>query len=422
MMRVKIYIILTAVFYFFLSQTVQLKAQISANGGSVYSIFGLGDLSYSSSSRTDGMGIMGFALPGSYNNTLDPAAWTKVPFTTFSTSFNFQRTNSTDGINTATRTYGGFEGFNLLIPIVKQHGLALGIGMNNYSKVNYDIKLPGESLGEPYTQYYSGVGGLTRINFGLSYILFNYFNLGAQFNYTFGEIQKITQIVFNNTALFSTHNVLSNSLSGIYINSGLIFNGFGELFKSKKLDNLNVGIYYSSPAKLNSSITATYSKSTNLDSVDITDGVINVPQYLGFGISNTFPNNLLVAADVYFQQWSNYKYYGSHPDEIQNSTRVGLGIEYTPSVKLEDPLIKRISYRIGGNYTQDYLRINGQSINEMGVSAGFTLPLSRINNADILLSYLIRGKTADGLVKDKVFKAGLTVNIGELWFLKPKGD
>lgn len=402
--------------------TSTIKAQIGKNGGSTYSIFGIGDLNYSASTRTDGMGIMGFGLLGNYTNTINPAAWTEIPFTKFSTKFNFQRTNSTDGINSSNRTYGDFEGFDLSIPVSTKHGLVLNLGMDNYSKVNYDIKLRGTALGENYTLYYSGVGGLTRINLGLSYLIFKYFSIGAQFNYSFGNIQKTTQIIFDNPDLFNTHNVNSNSISGLYFSSGLIFHGFGDLFKSKSLNNLDLGIYYSSPAKLSSSISAVYSRSTNADSVDLSSGDINIPWSLGFGLSNSFFNSLVVAADVLFQNWNQYKYYGSHPDEIKNSVRGGIGAEYTPSTKLEDPLYKRMSYRIGGSYTQGYLRINGQSINEIAINAGFTLPLSRFNNADFLISYATRGTTTDGLVKDKILKLGVSVNIGELWFLKHKGD
>jgi hypothetical protein len=402
--------------------SLPLEAQIGKNGGSTYSIFGIGDLNYSASTRTDGMGIMGFSLLGNYTNTMNPAAWTEIPFTKFSTEFNFQKTNSTDGLNTSNRTYSDFESFNLSIPVNQKHGLILNLGMDNYSKVNYDIKLRSTALDENYTLYYSGVGGLTRINLGLSYIIFKYCSIGAQFNYSFGNIQKTFQIIFDNPVLFNTHNENSNTISGFYFNSGLIFHGFGDLFKSKKLNNLNLGIYYSTPAKLSSSLSAIYERSTNADSTELSSGDINMPWSLGFGLSNTFYNSLVVAADVLFQNWNQYKYYGSHPDIIKNSIRTGVGAEYTPSTKLEDPWYKKMSYRIGGSYTVGYLRINGQSINEIAINAGFTLPLSRLNNADFLISYLTRGTTTDGLVQDKILKLGVSINIGELWFLKHKGD
>ena len=81
-----------------------------------------------------------------------------------------------------------------------------------------------------------------------------------------------------------------------------------------------------------------------------------------------------------------------------------------------------MSYRAGASYTQDYLKLNGQGINTIGLNAGFSVPLGRFNNIDLLFSYSTRGKKSDGLIKDDVLKFALSVNIGELWFLRPKDE
>lgn len=399
------------------------SAQIDKNGGSIYSIFGLGDLSYSSSNRTDGMGIMGIALYGNYTNSLNPAAWTKIENTIFTTKFNMENIRSSDGINTAKRTYGNFEGFDLSIPLNKGNGWILNLGINNYSLVNYDAKFSSSVDGENYTQSYSGNGGLYRMSVGFSYIIFKQFSFGTQFNYTFGNINKSLNIDFTNPLLFDTKNISSNTISGFYFNTGLIYHGFGKLFRSKNLEKLTLGVFVSSPAKFNSDVTGKFSRSVlATDTLNLTAGKLDIPLAFGVGISNTFNNTILVAADVYFQQWDNYKYYGTHPLEIKNSMKAGIGLEYTPSVKLEDPYIKRVSYRLGGSYTQDYLRLNGENINTISVSAGLTLPIGKYNSVDLYFKYNMRGKDSGGLIKDNVFRFGASVKIGELWFLKPSDE
>jgi hypothetical protein len=400
----------------------ELFSQVDKNGGSLYSIFGLGSLNYSTSTRTDGMGIMGIALYGKYSNALNPAAWTRIPVTSFSTKMELSRITSTDGINTAKRTYGNFETFGLAIPLNKGNGWIFDLSMHNYSSVNYDTKFSGSALGENYTQYYSGKGGIERISLGFSYIILKYFSFGAQFNYAFGNILKTTEIQFTNPSLFGTKNTLSNEIRGFYFNTGLIFHGFGKVFKNKKLDNLLLGVSFSTPFKMNSTVTGYFRKSTQTDSITITEGKVQIPWALGIGISNEFNNKLVVAADVYMQNWDNYKYYEVHPPEIKNNFRAGLGIEYTPSKRIEDPFIKKISYRVGGNYTMDYLFLNGEQIKSIGLNAGLSLPVSRFNSVDLSFSYMTKGKTSNGLIKDNVYSLGATVNIGELWFLKPSGD
>jgi hypothetical protein len=102
--------------------------------------------------------------------------------------------------------------------------------------------------------------------------------------------------------------------------------------------------------------------------------------------------------------------------------RVGLGMEYTPSKRLEDPIFSRMSYRLGATYTQDYLRINDENINIMSFSAGLSIPISRYNAVDLFARYAMRGKSTNGLIKDDVFRFGASIKIGELWFLKPSDD
>jgi hypothetical protein len=398
------------------------NAQSDKNGGSLYSIFGLGDLNFSSSSRTDAMGVLGLGLYGNYTNSLNPASWTKIHSTRFSTKFRIENIKSTDGTNNAKRTYGNFDGFNLSLLLNRGNGWVFDIGLQDYSLVNYDIKYRNAINGEGYTQIYNGNGGLQRITFGFSYIVFKYFSLGLQFNYAFGNITKNTDIIFDNTQLANTKNIISNSISGYYFNTGLMFHGFGKVFKSKKFDNLTLGLFFSTPANLNSSITGKFYNSVAVDSTNISEGKIEVPWSAGAGISNVFGDKLVVSADVLFQKWDDYKYYDVHPPEIKNSLRLGAGLEFTPSKKFDDPMYKRASYRIGGSYTQDYLELNGKSINAMGVNAGLSIPLSSLNNIDLLVSYSTRGKASDGLIKDDVLKFAVSVNIGELWFLKPREE
>lgn len=409
--------------YLFLLSAITVYSQTDKNGGSAYSIFGLGDLNYASSARTESMGILGISLYGDYVNTLNPAVWTKIPSTLFSTRFNLENIRSKEGDKKAERTSANFEGFNLAIPLNKGNGWIFTLGLNTFSHVNYDTKFRASVQQESYTQTYSGNGGLNRLNLGFSYILFRYFSFGAQFNYGFGNISKSLHIDFDNSVLFDTKNISSNTLWGFYVNTGLIFHGFGKIFNSKKLDNLSLGFVFSSPAKFNSKITSRYNRSVNnIDTIEYDEGKIEIPLGLGIGISNNFSGKLIVAADIWFQQWDKFLYYGNHPAEIRNNFRAGIGFEYTPSSRQDESFIKKISYRLGATYIQDYLRIKAQNINQLSISSGLSLPLGKYNSLEIFLKYSIRGKNENGLIRDNVFKLGASVKIGELWFLKPKDD
>src|ERR1041384_2597012 len=108
--------ILKILFFILILSSSSLFAQIDKNGGSVYSIFGIGDLNFSSSARTDGMGIMGISLLGNYTNSYNPAAWTNIQTSMFTTKFNYEAIKSSDGTLKSTRNYANFDGFDLSIP------------------------------------------------------------------------------------------------------------------------------------------------------------------------------------------------------------------------------------------------------------------------------------------------------------------
>lgn len=415
----KIRLIITASL---LSTACNLFAQVDKNGGSVYSIFGIGELNYSTSIRTEAMGIMGISLYGEYTNTLNPAAWTRIPSTKFTTKFNLENIKSSDGTNDAERTYANFGGFNLSIPANVNNGWIIDMGITPYSIVNYDIKFRGKAGDEQYTQYYSGNGGVTRISLGFSYLLFKYFSYGLQFNYAFGNITKSTIIDFDNTSLVDTRNKISNSLSGFYFNTGFVFHGFGKIFKSKKLNDLNIGIFFSTPYKLNSNRTGRFITSVGNDSINLSEGKLEIPWSGGAGISYIISKKLTIAADIFMQNWDNYKYYDNHPSEIKNNLKAGAGLEFIPSKKANARFYQRTAYRLGVSYISDYVKLNGKSINAIGLNAGLSLPISRYNSIDFLFAYITRGTTSDGLIKDNIFKLGASINIGELWFLKPKEE
>jgi hypothetical protein len=395
---------------------------IKKNGGSVYSVFGIGDINYSESGRSDAMGILGIGLMGNYTNSLNPATWTGSVNTRFSTIFNLANIRSTDGSDNAKRTYANFEGFNFTVPINRNYGWVFNLGLHTYSVVSYDVSERGTSIDENYTRIFSGSGGLSRISLGFSYLLFKDFSFGIQFNYAFGNISKEDRIIWDNSALFNTDNTTANSLSGYYFNTGLVFHGFDKLFKSKSLNNLNVAALFTTPMRMSSNVTGRFDRVTGADSVGVTDGQLSLPLAFGFGISNEFKNNLVIAADVYYQNWDKYKYYNVHESEFQNSLRVGGGFEFTPSRRFEDPFLSKASYRLGANYNTGYLKLDGKSISSFGLNAGISLPMSKFNSFDITFGYSRRGTTVNGLVLDNYYKLGLAVDIGELWFIRGPGE
>ena len=76
---------------------VFIYAQEEFPPGSPYTAFGIGDLQYSSSIRTEAMGIQGISLFGNDVNNLNPAANSRLNYTIVNFGFRYGFLKSSDG-------------------------------------------------------------------------------------------------------------------------------------------------------------------------------------------------------------------------------------------------------------------------------------------------------------------------------------
>ena len=393
------------------------------DGGSPYTIFGIGDLRYNTSSRTYGMGVLGIGLTGDYINNLNPAANSKLEFTKFSLSADYGYLKSTDGVLTTKVNEGNINGLNIGIPISKDQGWVVNLGINPMSSIGYQIIGTGVSEGENYTNTFSGEGGLTRINIGMTYTLFKSLSIGAEYNYAFGNIISQRTIDFENTALFDYFSRTETDLSKSFVKGGMLFSLENLVNKkSKNLRFLKFGFVYQMGIDLSANEESIIQSSINTDSNIVQTGVVKIPAAYGFGISNRFGDRVNVAADAYFQQWSDYTYFGMTPSNFVNSSRYSAGLELLPSPDRDKSFFQKLTYRAGAFYDQAYYTVNSENINTLGFRLGFGIPISELNSIDLNLSYSIRGKEGNGLIKDELFNVYLGVNFGEIWFLRPNDD
>ena len=85
-----------------------------AQGGSNYSIFGIGDIRRSVSSAYDGLGGTQIAVTSSYAvNLLNPAAWGALESTRLQGGFRFNQQSISNGSTSADQNNGKLDGFCL---------------------------------------------------------------------------------------------------------------------------------------------------------------------------------------------------------------------------------------------------------------------------------------------------------------------
>ncbi len=388
--------------------------------GPPYSSFGIGDIQYSNGLRTETMNILGISLYGDNVNNMNPAANTRLSYTTIVVGLRYGFLKSSDNTKSVTSSNGNVNGFNVGIPFSQRYGWVLNLGFNPLSQINYKVKINGSLNGKNYIETYAGDGGLSRINMGMSVKAFENLSLGFEYNYTFGNLKRVSYLDFKDANYTNTYIRKENKVSGSFLKGGLVFD-IGKVMNSKSVENLSIGLLYQSRLKLGSEVDGIYNTSTGQDTITSVKGDIEIPQSFGAGISDKI-GQLLVSTDVLFEQWDNYKEGGITLNTYKNSFRWGLGFAIVPLKKKDLAFFERIEYRFGVSYENSYFKINDEQVNKYGIGFGMGIPINQFNSFDLGFNYYTRGKTDPGFVKDNYFKITLGLNFGEPWFLTRSED
>jgi len=397
-----------------------------------YSMYGYGILGDNATSMQRQMGGIGIAMNnGRQINVMNPASYAAIDSLTFlfdlgaDVSLLWQK----EGSAKEKTVGGGLDYITMQFPISKYMGGS--IGLLPYSSVGYAF---GNEIRHG-TRQNQGTGGINQAYLGLSG-RYAGVSLGVNVSYNFGNI---------------TNDVYSSPES-----SGRTL--FEHVMKVRDW-NIVIGAQYTANISRNSRLTLglTYSpKKTMLGTSQATvqelsmengpdtvgsmslKGKYYQPNCYGVGLNYTYEKacRLMVEADFSFQEWSKAKFSPMYslPDsknphaapkvvfdgmDFNNRMRYALGAEFIP--RLRGNYGQRISYRIGGFYTHDYLNIKGNSVREYGIGCGVGLPTPEGKTViNLGLEWRHRSAYPQTLISENYFNVTLGVNFNELWFWKRK--
>lgn len=397
-----------------------------------YSMYGYGILGDNATSMQRQMGGIGIAMNnGRQINVMNPASYAAIDSLTFlfdlgaDVSLLWQK----EGSAKEKTVGGGLDYITMQFPISKYMGGS--IGLLPYSSVGYAF---GNEIRHG-TRQNQGTGGINQAYLGLSG-RYAGVSLGVNVSYNFGNI---------------TNDVYSSPES-----SGRTL--FEHVMKVRDW-NIVIGAQYTANISRNSRLTLglTYSpKKTMLGTSQATvqelsmengpdtvgsmslKGKYYQPNCYGVGLNYTYEKacRLMVEADFSFQEWSKAKFSPMYslPDsknphaapkvvfdgmDFTNRMRYALGAEFIP--RLRGNYGQRISYRIGGFYTHDYLNIKGNSVREYGIGCGVGLPTPEGKTViNLGLEWRHRSAYPQTLISENYFNVTLGVNFNELWFWKRK--
>lgn len=394
-------------FLLFIAGNIVLLAQ----GGSNYSMFGVGDRLYSISSYYEGLGGSSIAVPSETAiNTMNPALWGKNTTTRFQTGYRFnQHVNILDDFE-LWQNNGKINGFLAVFAIDSSSGFSMALGITPYSSVNFFVSTPVtkelEELKVEGKTEYQGAGGFNQGFIGASVRLIDELYLGADVFVNFGK---------KRTSDVTTFYTGSNYISVNYIDDNYVGMGYkGGLYYSFPF-GLSLGAFYEHQLTTDVERKLTYVSSLVGDTTFSRSFDIQIPDLFGFGLSYK-SGKFLFAGDYSVEDYKAFDYTPGVKTEFTSTQRITGGIARYGSKSLSAEFLDKITYKIGGGYIQQYYKVENSTITDIFGTVGFSVPMPGTGIIDLSFIFGNRGGEDKSLINEYYGRFVIDISIGETWF------
>ena len=415
---------------------------------SPYSRMGLGDLSSLAYTANLGFGGLSAGFNDAYqSNSLNPASLAYLQATSYEFGFNAEITKMTEGDNTANAYSGNLKTIALSFPIFNpvnaslervQRKLQWGMqfGVSPYSTVGYNIQNVEDinQIGSVDNRF-TGEGGTYRLNWGNGFKI-NNFAFGFNVNRYIGNINQ-TRLI-NLPSQFNTY--INRFIDDYSVRSWQLSSGMQYTinFKSsvegekstKNGKKLVLGAYGNLGSDLKFNVNQLYTSTNTLYPTIAIDTLVyneneiiesNLPASYTVGFIYQNSSKLKFGFDFSQTFWSEFVN-PLRSENLSDANRINGGIEFTPDANSYNQYAKRIRYRAGFVYENDY-RVIDTNLRNIGITLGVGLPirLPRQQVSAVNLS-LEMGQFGD---PNHIMENYAKINIGftlndNLWFFKRK--
>jgi len=400
----------------------QIFSQI--NTSSPYSRYGIGIIEKQASATGQMLGGLGVGIRYPFDiNLMNPASFSSMPRQSFlfQASVRSRQTNYSDKTGSAKYYDNGLTS----IALAFRPGTfwSAGISLVPYSSVGYEIvsqdSLVINNRINKIATKYTGIGGLNKATLTNCFSYKN-ISLGINASYYFGSVNQLKE-----TALIdSVFNSIIRQETDFRIKDFNVDLGLQYSDSITEDFQYTIGLKYQTARDLKADQTrfsfvkyGNYSDTVTSDTVN--SGKVGMPASYGFGASIQ-TKKIIAGIDFTTQNWKDVKFFNQIQSDLVNSYSVAAGFEYTPDIRSKN-LLKSINYRIGFNYTNSYLKLNGNQLVDKAVTFGFGVPIKK-SSTKINLGFQIgqNGTQSNGLIEEKYYIMNLSFNMGDLWFVKRK--
>ena len=389
---------------------------------SSYTRYGIGDIQYNFSARRLGMGGVNISIADpdfvSINN---PATIYRLNSTRFELSMKYGGEKISNSSLNKFYSNTVFNGFTFGFPISSLDGVGAAIGIVPVSSINYNVvdnTIHTINSTNDYYYSYSGSGGLSKIFISSSYHTPLNLNIGASFNYYFGNLNYSSTVNFPNNNVYNSVYRRTYSPRGLGTTIGLLSPDLASLFNSGSITDFRIGASVDYTATLSTDTILVGNSYYKIDTLGESTVKMKIPARISTGFSFVLNNKFLFSIDYLYQPWSDFKLNGIKSDFLRNASKISAGFEFRPVKGLGRSFWEQILLRAGLSYEKTQYIINGVGINQFSVSGGFSIPVTYGNDIDIGLEYAIRGSKKNDLYKENIYKLNVSFALGDLWFIR----
>lgn len=406
-----------------------LFINLFASAQSLYSFEGLGSINHQGMPNNFAMGEVGIGAPTRWHiNTMNPANLVYNTFSTFQLGIEMDKRNfSGEGVS-GSDTEGGLRYMGYAFPIMKGKWSS-SFGILPYSSVNYNTFTESDVANAPNMGFQRvdrrGEGGITNFYWANGFRINSRLSLGVKASFTFGSIDdtRVIQIFERREVVVDTlgNTELADFTVGVpsvidlqraYKDLNL---QFGASYRHKLTDDkfIDFGLIYSPRSDLNEDITLEDSTVTSFE------GNRALPSSIGFGMSYSKLSTYSIGFDIENQMWSKTE---RGTDSFNNLSRISVGARWIPDFDNVNSYFSRIEYSLGFNRTKIPYIVNNQTLTEIGINFGASLPVGRYSSLDFGFKWGQLGESGNGLIRENYYKIVIGATINDSWFIKRKYD
>lgn len=395
---------------------ISVQGLFAQNTSSPYSRFGYGLLNDNATATQRQMGGIGYGMnSGRQINAMNPASYAFIDSLTylFDMGINYTSIKRTEGDAKENTSGGGLDYITMQFPVSKRIGMS--IGLLPYSSVGYAFG--SEIENGLYSR--QGSGGLNQLYAGIAGRILDGLSVGVNASYLFGNVinDAYATAESGSEALFEQ----VTSVRDWHIQAGVQYS-----FNVGRKNRFTLGAVYS-PEKtlLGHAWVTQYDVTADTEPIEHQRVSLRnnagLPETWGGGINYTWDNRFMVEADYTYQPWSKVKVLkleGFDQNNFADRWQISLGSQFTPAER--GSYLRRVSYRVGGFFNNDYIMVGTNRVREYGLSCGFGLPTLGRTIVNLGFEYRHRQAHPNPLLKENYFSVRLGLNLNEIWFQKSK--